>query len=177
MYVGGQRRHIKWVRPSLGGGREAGAQAGQRKEALRGNHALPLPACCRDAGRPGQFHRIHHSRTVYVFPDDFPQRLEQFKRESGLPWAESHRRLGTSAHNLRRWKDKGVRPSCGARWPCWSWRKNWVSATCLPTGRSRTRRGVSRPPRASRPWAGVQGGRAPGGGAAATAGAETQEAA
>ena len=52
----------------------------------------------------------HHSRTVYVFPDDFPQRLERFKEESGLSWAELARRLGTSALNLRRWKDKGVRP-------------------------------------------------------------------
>ena len=52
----------------------------------------------------------HHGRMVYVFPDDFPQRLERFKEESGLPWAELARRLGTSALNLRRWKDKRVRP-------------------------------------------------------------------
>ena len=51
----------------------------------------------------------HHSRTVYVFPDDFPRRLERFKEESGLSWAELARRLGTSALNLKRWKD-GVRP-------------------------------------------------------------------
>ena len=53
--------------------------------------------------------RTHHGRIVYVFPDDFPQRLERFKEESGLSWAELARRLGTSALNLRRWKD-GVRP-------------------------------------------------------------------
>ena len=52
----------------------------------------------------------HHGRIVYVFPEDFPQRLERFKEESGLSWAELARRLGTSALNLRRWKDKGVRP-------------------------------------------------------------------
>ena len=52
----------------------------------------------------------HHGRIVYVFPDDFPQRLVRFKEESGLSWAELARRLGTSALNLRRWKDKGVRP-------------------------------------------------------------------
>ena len=51
-----------------------------------------------------------HSRIVYVFPDDFPRRLERFKEESGLSWAELARRLGTSTLNLRRWKDKGVRP-------------------------------------------------------------------
>ena len=46
----------------------------------------------------------------YDFPGDFPQRLNRFQREPGLPWTELHRRLGTSALNLRRWKDKGVRP-------------------------------------------------------------------
>ena len=54
--------------------------------------------------------RIHHSREIYGFPGDFPQRLNRFQREPGLPWAELHRRLGTSALNLRRWKDKGVGP-------------------------------------------------------------------
>ncbi len=47
---------------------------------------------------------------MYVFPEDFPQRLKRFQQESGLPWAELARRLETSALNLRRWKDKGVRP-------------------------------------------------------------------
>ena len=54
-------------------------------------------------------HRTHNSRMVYVFPDDFPQRLERFKEESGLSWAEIARRVGTSDLNLRRWRD-GVRP-------------------------------------------------------------------
>ena len=30
--------------------------------------------------------RIHHSRVTYQVPDDFPERLERFKEESGLPW-------------------------------------------------------------------------------------------
>ena len=51
----------------------------------------------------------HHGRIVYVFPEDFPQRLVRFKEESGLSWAEIARRIGTSDLNLRRWKD-GVRP-------------------------------------------------------------------
>ena len=51
----------------------------------------------------------HHGRMVYVFPEDFPERLVRFKEESGLSWAEIARRLGTSDLNLRRWKD-GVRP-------------------------------------------------------------------
>ena len=53
--------------------------------------------------------RTDHSRITYVFPDDFPRRLKHFKAESGLSWAELARRLGTSALNLRRWKN-GVRP-------------------------------------------------------------------
>ena len=65
------------------------------------------------SGRTGWMPRQHtrHSRIVYVFPDDFPRRLERFKEESGLSWAELARRLGTSTLNLRRWKDKGVRPN------------------------------------------------------------------
>ena len=55
--------------------------------------------------------RTHHSRIVYVFPGDFPQRLVQFKGESGLTWAELNRRLGTDPETVRRWRDKGVRPS------------------------------------------------------------------
>ena len=53
----------------------------------------------------------HHGRIVYVFPDDFPQRLVPFKEESGLPWAKLHRRLGADPETVRRWRDKGVRPS------------------------------------------------------------------
>ena len=62
------------------------------------------------SGRTGSMPRQHtrHSRIVYVFPDDFPRRLERFKEESGLTWAEIARRLGTSTLNLRRWKDGGA---------------------------------------------------------------------
>ena len=28
--------------------------------------------------------RAHHSRKTHIFPDDFPQRLEQFKEKFGL---------------------------------------------------------------------------------------------
>ena len=54
--------------------------------------------------------RTHHSRRTYVFPDDFPQRLVRFKEESGLPWAEIARRLGTYPHTVKRWWKEGVRP-------------------------------------------------------------------
>ena len=51
-----------------------------------------------------------HSRIVYVFPEDFPQRLERFKEESGLSWAELARRLGTYPYTVDRWRNKGMRP-------------------------------------------------------------------
>ena len=54
--------------------------------------------------------RTDHSRRTYVFPDDFPQRLVRFKEESGLPWAEIARRLGTYPHTVKRWWKEGVRP-------------------------------------------------------------------
>ena len=53
----------------------------------------------------------HHSRIVYAYPEDFPQRLKWFKEESGLSWAELDRRLGIDPETRRRWRDNGVRPS------------------------------------------------------------------
>ena len=53
----------------------------------------------------------HHSRIVYAFPEDFPERLKRFKEESGLSWAELRRRLGADPETVRRWRDKGVLPS------------------------------------------------------------------
>ena len=55
--------------------------------------------------------RTDHSRIVYVFPDDFPQRLVRFQEESGLPWAELNHRLDTDPETVRHWRDKGVRPN------------------------------------------------------------------
>ena len=55
--------------------------------------------------------RIDYRRIAYAFPDDFSQRLERFREESGLSWAELARRLGTYPHTLWRWRNLGVRPS------------------------------------------------------------------
>ena len=54
--------------------------------------------------------RISHTRRTYVFPEDFPQRLEQFKGASGLTWSELARRLGTCSYTVRRWR-AGIQPS------------------------------------------------------------------
>ena len=54
--------------------------------------------------------RIDHSRIVYAFPEDFPQRLKRFQQESGLPWAELDRRLGIDPYTVWRWYEGGVRP-------------------------------------------------------------------
>ena len=55
--------------------------------------------------------RIYYSRRTHVFPDDFPQRLERFKVESGLSWAEIARRLGADPKTVRRWRDRGILPN------------------------------------------------------------------
>ena len=55
--------------------------------------------------------RIEHRRSSYTFPGDFPQRLEKFRQQSGLSWAELARRLGTYPHTLWRWRNLAVRPS------------------------------------------------------------------
>ena len=49
--------------------------------------------------------RIDYNRTTYRFPDDFPERLERFREESELSWAEIARLLGTYAHTVWRWKE------------------------------------------------------------------------
>ena len=55
--------------------------------------------------------RIHHSRVTYQVPHDFPERLERFKEESGLSWAEIARRLDVHHETLRRWRKGRARPS------------------------------------------------------------------
>ncbi|MDE2838295.1 MAG: helix-turn-helix transcriptional regulator [Chloroflexota bacterium] len=55
--------------------------------------------------------RIYYSRRVYDFPGDFPERLERFRVESGLSWAELNRRLGVHDQTVRRWRKGSARPS------------------------------------------------------------------
>ena len=55
--------------------------------------------------------RILQPKDPHVFPHDFPQRLERFKVESGLSWAEIARRLRTYPLTIRRWRFNGVRPN------------------------------------------------------------------
>ena len=51
--------------------------------------------------------RIQHSRRT----DDFPQRLKRFQEESGLPWSEIARRIGTYRPTVWRWAEGRVRPN------------------------------------------------------------------
>ena len=55
--------------------------------------------------------RIPHNTTGRDFPADFPQRLERFKEESRLPWAEIARRLGVYPHTVWRWQRGLARPN------------------------------------------------------------------
>lgn len=55
--------------------------------------------------------RVNHSRGIYVVPDDLPDRLERFKEESGLTWAEIARHLGVDPLTVRRWWKYGSRPN------------------------------------------------------------------
>ena len=54
---------------------------------------------------------IEYRRISYTFPKDFPRRLERFKEESGLSWAEIARRLDIYPHTLWRWRKAGMRPT------------------------------------------------------------------
>ena len=55
--------------------------------------------------------RTNYFRETHDFSSDFPQRLQRFKEESGLTWAEIARRLGTYPHTLWRWKEGLGRPN------------------------------------------------------------------
>ena len=56
-------------------------------------------------GRQRQIHRP----VQFDFPEDFPQRLEQFKAAGGMTWRSLARRLGVSPHRLREWR-RGAAP-------------------------------------------------------------------
>ena len=55
--------------------------------------------------------RTNYIRETYNFLSDFPERLERFQRESGLPWAELIRRLGIDPETMRRWRQGRSLPS------------------------------------------------------------------
>ena len=55
--------------------------------------------------------RTHPRRRVYLYPDDFPERLLLLKEESGRTWTEIAHLLGVDPLTVRRWWKYGVRPS------------------------------------------------------------------
>ena len=55
--------------------------------------------------------RIHHRRDTLDFPDDFPERLRRFQKESAMSWSEIARRLETYRNIVWRWKEGLARPS------------------------------------------------------------------
>ena len=55
--------------------------------------------------------RIDYNIPTYEFPEDFPERLRRFQKESGLSWSEIARRLGVYRHTAWRWKEGRTLPS------------------------------------------------------------------
>ena len=55
--------------------------------------------------------RIDYNIQTYNFPDDFPERLKRFQRESGLSWSEIARRIGVYRHTVSRWVRGRTRPN------------------------------------------------------------------
>ncbi len=55
--------------------------------------------------------RAQYRRKTYDFPGDFQERLKRFQEESGLPWSEIARRIGTYRHTVWRWAEGRVRPN------------------------------------------------------------------
>ncbi len=58
-----------------------------------------------------QNNRSFSSSGIYIVPEDFPERLERFKEDSGLSWAELNRRVGTHPQTMRRWRKTQTHPS------------------------------------------------------------------
>ena len=102
--------YANWVESNL-------VEQHEKPDAIRslfssGQRSLPETAGGKPYNRsePMPRQRVHHTRIAYVFPEDFPRRLELFKEASGLSWAELARRLGTYPDTVRRWRS-GVRPN------------------------------------------------------------------
>ena len=55
--------------------------------------------------------RNDYNIQTYGFPDDFPERLKRFQRESGLSWSEIARRIGVYRHTVFRWAKGRTRPN------------------------------------------------------------------
>ena len=51
-----------------------------------------------------------HRPVQFDFPEDFSERLERFKEESGLSWKALARLMGVKPYRLWRWR-QGTRPS------------------------------------------------------------------
>ena len=125
---------LPWFRIPRRSGDGQGIGAGAPHRGQLGRfHLENLPIVLREDRRAMPRQRTDHSRIVYVFPDDFPQRLVRFREVSRMPWAELNRRLDTDPETVRRWRDKGVGPARGTCWRCWSWLRTRAWATCSPT--------------------------------------------
>ena len=54
--------------------------------------------------------KLDHRPVEFDFPPDFPQRLTQFKEESGLSWKALARLLGVRPYRIWTWRKRGVVP-------------------------------------------------------------------
>ena len=74
--------------------------------------------------------RKSYRRDVHVFPEDFPQRLERLKDESGLTWSELAARLGTSPLSGAGVRAPGRTRCISLR--SWNWPHRSKSLNCCP---------------------------------------------
>ena len=56
-------------------------------------------------------HKSHGLPVMWVFPQDFPERLALFQRESGLSTRGLARLLGVNPDRIRKWKSGAVAPN------------------------------------------------------------------
>ena len=80
--------------------------------------------------------RTRYPRATYVFPEDFAQCLDRFKKAAGLSSSELARLVGTTPHTVRRW-GTGVRPSAQNLMALLELADHMGLGHMLPTGRAR----------------------------------------
>ena len=121
-----------------GDGQGIGARAPHRGQLGR-CQLENLSIVLREDRRAMPRQRTDHSRIVYVFPDDFPQRLMRFREVSRMPWAGIARRSAPAPRPSGGGTRTASGPTPTISWPYRTWPRAGVSATCSPSERRRTR--------------------------------------
>ena len=132
--------YLPWFRIPRRSGDGQGIGAGAPHRGQLGRFDLEnLPIVLWEDRRAMPRQRTDHSRIVYVFADDFPQRLVRFGEVSRMPWAEIARRLGAGPRPSGGGTSTAYSPTPTISWSYRTWPRATGSDTCSPSERRHTR--------------------------------------